>query len=217
MNRTRGLFVVSAFGMAVATGLPVFGQTPLHPAPASSLITVTVTESQHDPHGHDQDLVIAHAAGFPNDTCDVITTFSVVKTYEERQTWSNVRQKINIVVEGTPYPGKLRDVGFYPLGLNLACIDFESPEVRDQLRLHALPLELDPHDPSTFTYDDEELSKSDPGTPFLNAKGEVSAVLIAEPNGPMEFAIADQIRMFLAAAEGISPWPTLRPRNLLAI
>ncbi len=55
------------------------------------------------------------------------------------------------------------------------------------------------------------------GTPFLNAKGEISSVLIATPNGPLEFAVADEIRMFVAAAAGMSPWPTLRQRPSVSI
>jgi hypothetical protein len=80
-----------------------------------------------------------------------------------------------------------------------------------------LPLELKPSDPAALSYDDQEIAKSDPGTPFLNAKGEISSVLIATPNGPLEFAVADEIRMFLAAAAGIAPWPTLWQRPLVAI
>ena len=157
-------------------------------------------------------MVIAQAAGFSNDTCDVITTFDVVKKFEERQTWSNVKQKVEIVIGGKHYPAKFRDFGFYPLGLNLACIDFESPNQRAALQIPALPLQAESTDLALLSYDDGEIAKSDPGTPFLNQQGEVSAVLIASPDGPVEFASADQIRMFLQAASGISPWPTLRPR-----
>ena len=209
--------MVCSFGLVLAIGLPACSQTIVHPASAPNVISVTVTESRHAKHGADQDFVIAQAAGFPNDTCDVITTFDVVKTYEARQTWNNVKQRIDIVVDGTSYPAKLRDVGFYPLGLNLACIDFESPATRAQLRLQALPLEEGPRDPSSLTYDDKEIANSHPGTPFLNSRGEVSSVLIAEPFGPMEFAGAEQVRMFLAAAAGMSPWPTLRQRSLLSV
>ncbi len=205
------VLVVCALGFAQSFSLVTFAQSVVHPAPASNVIAVTVTESLRARHGQDTDVVIAQAAGFPNDTCDVITTFDVVKRYEERQTWSDVRQKINIVIDGTSYPAKFRDVGFYPLGLNLACIDFESPAARSQLHLAVLPLEQEPP-ASSFLYDDEEIAQSNPGTPFLNEKGEVSSVLIATPNGPLEFASANEIRMFLQAAEGISPWPTLRKR-----
>lgn len=213
MDRCVRTLVVCLLGVVLFSGHITYGQTVVHPAPASKVITVTVTESRKAAkHGQDTDVVIAQATGFPNDTCDIITTFDVVKRYEERQTWSNVQQKINIVVDGTSYPAKFRDVGFYPLGLNLACIDFEAPAVRSQLQLTALPLELDGPDASSFSYDDQEIRQTDPGTPFLNGKGEVSSVLIAEPNGPIEFASADQIRMFLMAAEDITPWPSVRRR-----
>lgn len=215
--RFRCVLILSTLGLALAFGQPSASQTLIHPAPLKKLITVTVTESRRAPHGGDQDVLIAQAAGFSNDTCDVITTFDVVKRYEERQTWTQVRQRIDVVIDGKSYPGKFRDLGFYPLGLNLACIDFESPTLRTQLQLPVLPLELKPSNPALLSYDDQEIAKTDPGTPFLNEKGEISSVLIATPNGPLEFANADEIRLFLAAAAGIAPWPTLRQRPLVAI
>ena len=217
LNRSGCALMLCALGSGLVFGLPTAAQTLVHPASVGIVITVTVTESRRAPHGRDQDLLIAQAAGFSTDTCDVITTFDVVKSYEERQTWTNVRQRIDIVINGKSYPAKFRDLGFYPLGLNLACIDFESPLLRTQLQLPVLPLELKPSDPAALSYDDQEIAKTDPGTPFLNAKGEISSVLIATPNGPLEFAVADEIRMFLAAAAGIAPWPTLRQRPLVAI
>ena len=187
----------------------------VHPAPASPVITVTVTDLYRSKHGHQAEVVIAQAVGFPNDTCDVITTFDVVKKYEERQTWSNVTQRLNIVVDGTPYPATFRDIGFYPLGLNLACIDFDSPVLHAQLKLPALPLDLDTSgDPSSLAYDDKELAKSNPGTPFLNNEGEVSSVLVATGNGQLEFASADDVRTFLKVAANVAPRPTLSHRPL---
>jgi hypothetical protein len=217
LNSSRRVLLLCAFGSGLAFGLPACAQTAVHPAPPSRVITVTVTESRRGAHGRDRDFVIAQAAGFSNDTCDIITTFDVVKSYEERQNWSNVRQRIDVVIDGKAYPAKFRDLGFYPLGLNLACIDFDAPNLRTQLQLPTLPLDGDSHDPSSFSFDDKEIANSDPGTPFLNAKGEISSVLIATPNGPLEFASADQIRVFLAVAAGMSPWPSLRQRPLMSI
>ena len=187
----------------------------VHPAPASPVITVTVTDLYRSKHGHQAEVVIAQAVGFPNDTCDVITTFDVVKKYEERQTWSNVTQRLNIVVDGTPYPATFRDIGFYPLGLNLACIDFDSPLLHAQLKIPVLPLDLYASgDPSSLAYDDKELAKSNPGTPFLNDEGEVSSVLVATGNGQLEFASADDVRTFLKVAANVAPRPTLSHRPL---
>jgi hypothetical protein len=174
------------------------------------MITVTVTELRRLRHGQDKEVLIAQGVGFPNDTCDVITTFDVVKSYEERATWKEVRQRIDIVVDGTPYPARLRDFGFYPLGLNLACIDFDLPSLRAELQIPVLPLELDSSGSSLLTYDDLEIAQSGPGTPFLNERGEISSVLIATPYGPLEFASADDIRRFLAAASSAPGWPALR-------
>lgn len=230
MNRLSA-FALSALGMLLSVGAPGHaqanaGQTVLHPASASQIITVAVKRLRHS-HGKDQEFVIAQAAGFApglgtpavrlssdaGQTCDVITTFDVVKMYEERQTWKDVRQQIDIIVNGTAYPAKFREVGFYPLGLNLACIDFESPSDRAAAQLSPLLLEQNAPDWSSLSYNDTEIANSDPGTPFLNAKGEISTVLIAAPNGPVEFASADDIRKFLNAASAVSagPVPAHRP------
>lgn len=189
----------------------------VHPAPASQVITVTVTELHRARHGHDMGTVIAQAAGFPTDTCDIVTTFDVVKRYEERQTWRDVRQRVDIVVNGTPYPAKFRDIGYYPLGLNLACIDFDSPSLRAELNLSVLPLDRDSPAPSSLFYDDKEIAKSDPGTPFLNNEGEISSVLVPTDGGRLQFASADDIRAFLSAAADVVPWPTLSRRSLSPI
>ena len=221
--KTVGSFLaLSAFGLVLFASDPLHAQSTeeisqLHPAPASKTITVTVTELRRAKDGQDKEVMIAQAVGFSNDTCDVITTFDVVKRYEERQTWKSIRQQVNIVVDGTSYPAKFRDFGYYPLGLNLACIDFVSPTDHAELQVPVLPLDLDPMDPSSLSYDDREIVKSDPGTPFLNKDGEISSVLVATPNGPLEFASADDIRRFLTAAASVSSGPLLRRRSLSSI
>jgi hypothetical protein len=195
-------------------GLAQKARSVVHPAPGSQVITVTVTETHRNKHGQETEILIDQAAGFPNDTCDVITTFDVVRMYEERQTWRNIRQRIDIVINGTPYPAKLRDVGYYPLGLNLACIDFDSPSLREELNIPVLPLDQGSRHPSSLSYDDKEIAKSNPGTPFLNQQGEISSVLIPSFSGELQFASADDIRAFLKVAADVAPWPTLNLRPL---
>jgi len=202
---------------AVAHGHAQEGKSVVHPAPASQVITVTLTDLYPKKHGGVSEGVIAQAAGFPTNTCDVITTFDVVKKFEERQNWSNVQQRLDIVVDGKPYPAKFRDIGFYPLGLNLACIDFESPFLHAELKIPVLPLDQDSSVLSSLSYDDKEIAKSNPGTPFLNHEGEISSVLTATDNGHLEFASADDIRVFLMAAADVSPWPKLSRRSYTAI
>ena len=217
--RSHGpVVVVSVLGMLLVTGNPAHGhaqhtKSVVHPAPASHVITVTLTELHRTKHGKETEVLIAQAAGFPNDTCDAITTFDVVKKYEARQTWSNVRQRVDIVVDGTPYPARFRDVGYYPLGLNLACIDFDSPALHAQLDIPALPLDRSPAGDSSLSYDDREIAKSDPGTPFLNKQGEISSVLVPTEDGRLEFASADDIRAFLKAAANVAPGPVLVGRT----
>jgi hypothetical protein len=220
MKNPGGVVAILVLGMLLAISIPArcYAQESklvVHPAPASPVITVTVTDLYRVKHGHRAEVVIAQAVGFPNDTCDVITTFDVVKKYEERQTWRNVTQRLDIVVDGTPYPATFRDIGFYPLGLNLACIDFESPFLHAELKIPVLPLDLDSSDaPSSLSYDNTEIAKSNPGTPFLNKDGEVSSVLVATDNGQVEFATADDVRTFLKVAANVAPRPTLFHRPL---
>jgi len=208
--------------MLLVFGNPARGRSQesksvLHPAPGSQVITVTVTEMHRTKHGEERETVIAQAAGFPTETCDVVTTFDVVKKYEERQTWRNVRQRVDIVVNGTAYPAKFRDIGYYPLGLNLACIDFDSPDLRAELNIPVLPLDRDKSDASSLSYDDKEIAKSDPGTPFLNKEGEISAVLVPMDDGELNFVSADDVRAFLKVAADVVPWPTLTRRSLSSI
>jgi hypothetical protein len=222
MRNLGGVIVLPALGILLAISNSVCGQSQaskslVHPAPASQVITVTLTDVYSGKHGRKSEVVIAQAAGFPNDTCDVITTFDVVKKYEERQTWGNVTQRVDIVVDGTRYPAKFRDIGFYPLGLNLACIDFESPYLHAELKMPVLRLEEDESTLPSSSYDDKEIAKSGPGTPFLNKEGEISSVLTADENGKLEFASALQIRAFLKVAADVSPWPTLFHRALSTI
>lgn len=222
MKILGGVTVTAVLGMLLVIGNSMHvnaqeGKPIVHPAPASQVITVTVTDIYQKKHGKDAEVVIAQAAGFPNDTCDVITTFDVIKKYEERQTWSNIKQRVDIVVNGTPYPAKFRDIGFYPLGLNLACIDFESPYLHTELKIPVLSLDQKAFGPASLSYDDKDIAKSNPGTPFLNKQGEISAVLTATQNGQLEFASAEDIRAFLRVAAGVAPWPTLNRRSLTAI
>jgi hypothetical protein len=221
MRNLGSVGVLSALGMLLILANPIQSQAQtnkfvVHPASDSQVITVTVTDLVRTKHGKDAEVVIAQAAGFPNDTCDVITTFDVVKMYEERQTWSNVRERVDIVVNGTKYPAKFRDIGFYPLGLNLACVDFESPYLHTELKIPVLPLDRGAISDVSLSYDDKELAKSHPGTPFLNKAGEVSSVLVGTNQGTLEFASAEQIRAFLQLAAAVSPWPTLYQRPLAA-
>jgi len=121
------------------------------------------------------------------------------------------------VIDGKSFPAKFRALGFYPLGLNLACIDFVSPRDRAELQVPVLPLETNAMGPSSLSYDDGEIVNSDPGTPFLNKNGEISSVLVATPYGPLEFASADDIRRFLSIAATVASGPVLVRRPLASI
>ena len=198
-----GCIVITILWVLLVIGNPTRGLTQeIKPAvrPAPPVITVTVTDMLRSKHGVETDVLIASAVGFPNDTCDVITTFDVMQKYELRQTWSKVRQRLDIVVNGTPYPAKFRDIGAYPLGLNLACIDFDSPILHAGLKIPVLPLEQDTTGLSALSYSDKEVFKMNPGTPLLNKRGEIASVLVGAEHGGLEFASAKDIRTFLKVA-----------------
>ncbi len=214
--------VTLVLGIVIVAGSAAHSQlkqavSAVHAAPVSKIVTVTLTELHRTKHHKDVEQPIAQAVGFRTDTCDVVTTFDVVKEYEKRQTWTNIRQRLDIVIDGKSYPAKFRDLGYYPLGLNLACIDFESPAAHADLQIPVLPLEEDTSAPSVMPSDDNDTAKLDPGTPFLNKEGEITAVLVATSRGHAEFASADDIRRFLLEAEGIPAWPVLQRRELTTI
>jgi hypothetical protein len=143
---------------------------------------------------------ITKAAGFTAGDCDVITTFDVMVEYEQRQNRPNVREAIEVTIAGKTYEGRLRNIGVYPLGLNLACVDF--PEFAPRERPTVYPLALETVVPSAVTYD-EELSQYKPGTPFLDKKDRVVAMLaVFDPTAP-EFVSAAQLRQFLREAENV--------------
>ncbi len=200
-----GYIVTLILWVLLAIGSPTRGlaqevNSAVRPALASQVITVTVTDMLRSRHGVETDVLIARAVGFPNDTCDVITTFDVIQKYELRQTWTKVKQRLDIVVNGTAYPAKFRDIGAYPLGLNLACIDFDSPLLHAGLKIPVLPLEDESAGLASASYDNDEVFKINPGTPLLNKRGEISSVLVATTNGELEFASARDIRTFLKVA-----------------
>lgn len=228
MKSFRSAFVTLALGIVVVSASRgqaqlknaaslAAGTPDVHAAPSSKIVSVSIKELRRGKHGKDVELLVAQAVGFRNDTCDVLTTFDVVREYEKRQTWSNVRQRVDVTIDGKTYTGKFRDFGYYPLGLNLACIDFESPFVHAELQIPVLPLDLDAPAPSSLAYDAKEIAKCDPGTPLLNKDGAISAVLVAAPNGSSEFASALDIQRFLEIAAAVSPWPKLQRRSLTAI
>jgi hypothetical protein len=85
------------------------------------------------------------------------------------------------------------------------------------LNIPVLPLDRDKSDASALSYDDKEIAKSDPGTPFLNKEGEISAVLVPMDDGELNFVSADDVRAFLKVAADVVPWPTLTRRSLSSI
>jgi hypothetical protein len=130
----------------------------------------------------------------------VKNTFDIIVEYEQRQSWPNVQESIEVTIAGKTYEGKLRNIGTYPLGLNLACVDFSGLTPYDCPMVY--PLVLETAVPSTVTYE-EVLFQFAPGMPFLNEKGRVVAMLsVFDPTAP-EFVSAAGLRQFLREAEKI--------------
>jgi hypothetical protein len=94
----------------------------IRPADPSDIGTLTVLEHLTD-NKKDRYVPVGESVGFSTKECDFVTAFSAVEKYEQKETWGNDSQTLAVQMGGQSYEGKLRSHGYYPLGLNLACID----------------------------------------------------------------------------------------------
>jgi hypothetical protein len=189
----------SVMGIAFMTGVSHAQESiQIHPALSSEMISVVVKEIVSVRHHGDRDVTIASASGFSAGDCDIVTTFGVVAEYERRQTWSEVRQKIEIIVGGIPHEGLLRPIGVSPGNFGLACIDFAS--AADRSVIHSLSFAANLPSP---IYAEGTLSRVRPGSPLINEDGKVVAMLATDERGFPQLIGAPDIRRFLKMAERI--------------
>lgn len=172
------------------------GSVTIHQALVAKLISVEIIETTHVRSRGDHDVVVARAAGFSAGDCDIVTTFDVVVEYDRRQTWPEVRQRIDVIIAGIRHKGVLRPVGVYPERMNLACIDF-APSSREVV----YPLFFATDLPSPL-FLEGELSGADPGAPLVNEKGRVVAMLMTGQPSP-QFIAAPDIQRFLKMAAAV--------------
>jgi len=180
----------------------------IRPAYGPAVVHVKVIERANYGRSNERSRVIAETAGFFTESC-LLIPFDAVAMYESRQTWSNIDQRIDVFLDGQskPHEGRLRNVGIWPLGMDLACIDI-APLMADD-RAFIFPLALEPTS-SDVLYDARIPFGIKPGTPLLNAKGRVIGMFIAGAGDSARIIPAAEILRFLREARKVqSAWPTL--------
>lgn len=158
----------------------------------------------------------ATAAGFATDDCDFVTTFAVVEEYERSSTWKVNRENMTVrekdipermlevtMSDGRPHRGELRPLGYFPLGLNLACVDFDSAPPRES-KVYRLSLS---------TKETASLGQIVPpgtieGTPIFNEIGKVISMYASNPYNPNHIISADELLVFLGEVKKV---PRSRP------
>jgi hypothetical protein len=204
--------VLATFAFMVIAGEPtmVYAQDApgIHPAYGPWVVRVEVVETVHYGRGNDKDRVIAKAAGFFAEGC-LLAPFDVVSLYETRQTWTEVKQKIEVYFAGQSKPreGRLRALGFDPLDLDLACIDVAPPTPDDRSVIFPLIIESDS---SHLPYADAIPPSTESGTPLVNDRGRVAGILLWGAGNSALLIPASNISRFLREARKVpSAWPTL--------
>jgi hypothetical protein len=154
-------------------------------------------ERMYDRQGHSHNRILAHAVGFSAGDCDILTTYTAVEAYEVRQGWG-IEQKIEVSMGGEVREGRLRPVGVYPMGLDLACIDLD-PQASNGKTWMMSPLALEGVTSGDFVIGDDFFNAV-PGTPFLDEKGKVAFMFVTNDGSFPEFIPAAKIRLFLNEA-----------------
>jgi hypothetical protein len=86
---------------------------------------------------------------------------------------------IDVMIAGIHYEGRLRPVGVYPLGFNLACLDISPNNASD--RAVTFPMEVEKIQGTEVVYGDEQpLTLADLGLPLIDKHGRIVAVLVGK-------------------------------------
>jgi hypothetical protein len=176
---------------AMMLGMIVSGFAQGHSQEVSShngaIGTVVVKELEHLGKGNDQWVEIpgTKAAGFFADGC-FVTPFENLEEFERSRTWytgeestayqrkDGIRRMLEVTVGGKTYQGNLRDVGSFPMGLNLACIDFGDD--RDREAAGGDLLVSNCHENPGIDMPPSTLE----GTPIFDYAGKVEAVFVTD-------------------------------------
>jgi hypothetical protein len=150
---------------------------------------VAVKELEYFGHGVSQWVEIpgTRAVGFFADGC-FITPFANLVEYERSRTWytgeettaprhkNGIRRMLEVTIGDKTYQGDLRNVGVFPMGLNLACVDFPNGSVSraggEGVHLSVSDQKENPDismPPNTLQ-----------GMPVFNYAGEVEAVFVTD-------------------------------------
>ncbi len=207
--RFLGTILVFIVGISLVARIPLSAQeqepTVIQPPHGNEVATVVVrvwTHFDNMRHNPDRDMHVTKAVGFTadNGSCDIVTTWTVVNEYEQRQNRPNVREEIAVTIAGETYAGSLRPMGFNVMNLGLACVDLLPPASNEHLTMFPLPLERSA--PLSVWYE-VSLSEMIPGMPFLNKKGRVVGVFLGM------FADEDKCSPGFVSAEALHGFLTL--------
>ena len=181
-------------------------ESTIQPAHYLETGTVVVVQQLRDGRHSSHSVIVAKAMGFATDDCDFVTTFDVVSKYEERETWEEVHQRIEVFIAGELYEGRLRPVGVYPMGLDLACIDLAPTPSGKHRTTHPLPLET--ASPSV-PYEGDLPPGMVPGAPLFNDKKRVVGMFDLTTDGTPVVISSSNIRRFLKEARRVPrAWPS---------
>ena len=224
------MFVVKLFGIctlfaialcAVAIG---FAQAQSRDVSTrnTAVGTVAVKELEYFGHGVSQWVEIpgTRAVGFLADGC-FITPFDNLQEYERSRTWylgdeatapqrkKGIRRMLEIAIGGEIYRGDLRNVGIFPMGLNLACVDFGNGDTFEERELGTGLSVSDKKDGSGISIPPD----APQGMPVFDYAGRVEAVFTTDVRDGASFISGSDILAFLREAKKI---PRARPLLLPA-
>lgn len=215
MKILRNAVLVSIVGIVSFIGDPMQAHaqdvTAIHPANYPEVGTLVVKRRLHLSRKTYLDVVIEKGTGFATTGCDFMTTFSAIAGYEKREAWPEERLKIEVAIAGKTYEGRLRPVGVYPFGLDLACIDLAAIPPDKHPVTYPLALAMAP--PSNPSHDETLSTDIRPGTPFVDEKNRVVGMLILDAHGSPYLLSSSDLRRFLNEAKKVpSAWPSLLQR-----
>lgn len=208
-----GTFFAAMLAMVVSAPVQIHGQGGFS---HDAVGTVVVKELEYFGHGVTRWVEIpgTKAVGFSTDACDFVTAFSNIEEYERSHDWyvggetatlrqkSVIRRMLEVSIGGRRYRGELRNVGVFPMGLNLACIDLPVPP-GDIAGYHRLFVDDSRDDPDLVMPPDTLQ-----GTPILSEMGDVVSAFIFDPRGASRFTSGADIREFLREVRKV---PRSRP------
>jgi len=200
---------IGVIGFLAVSAISSFAQPvqESHPSWYYEVGTMTVTVHYHYDK-KETSYVLSRSAGFTTSTCDFIVPFSAVEIIESEQSHPSGNKTIEVTIGGKIHSATLRTHGYYPLGLNLACL--ELLPAADENMLEIVPLKIADGGNQEFTYHGAILGSPTLGYPLMNKSHEVVGMYI----DPETFISSRDINRFTRLLVVGTPhlWPELRHR-----